>query len=111
MENAILPITAWNRSAREFMKYIGMKDDKFGCPKISSFRIDSSEQDLVYSFVITPKWRIQQPSRSFSEPILPANLSSIASNEIYIKEPNNIPGWCAVTSHRAVMRRLSQNQN
>lgn len=30
VENAVLPIIAWNRSAREFIRYIGMNDEKFG---------------------------------------------------------------------------------
>ena len=42
VENAIEPIVAWNRSAREFMRYIGMNDEKFGCPMENSFTEVSS---------------------------------------------------------------------
>ena len=122
VEDAILPIAKWNTSAREFMEYVGMNDDKFGClikslVTISSSQLDYelprwlvTEQDLSLSSVLVPKRRFEGSNGHVTEPILPTNFSSISGDILYLKEPNNIPGHCTVTSHRGVERRLSENQ-
>ena len=46
VENAILPITAWNRSAHDFMRYVGMNDKKFRCPMKNSLTTISSQLQL-----------------------------------------------------------------
>ena len=44
VKDAILPITVWNRSARAFMRYLGMNNENLGCPmenSLTTFLINS----------------------------------------------------------------------
>ena len=110
VENAIEPIVAWNRSARDFMGYIGMNDEKFGCPMENSFTEVSSglvptlEQEPYLSFYQTDK--DEESILSIGQ----KNLSLLDAREILVEEPDNIAGHCTITSYRGVMRRSSENQ-
>ena len=69
----------------------------------------SAGQNLNLAFAQSLVFRHTVRDGEIIEAILPKNLAFLR-RETEVFEPNNIPGSCTITSHRAVMRRLSDSR-